>query len=219
MRSVKWLVGEDKDLREAASVMFRDSPWASLTWMKDEQDATTTLPCWENKDVQHQQVFETERITESTAEAAAAALKDATGEVTVTFRLLNDDRFPPTLAAIMWQLPQSSVKYWMSAWRDAGEAERGVLEALFRSSLLVIDISHFREAAYNCLGVMPVTKRIAKGTIVGGRGNALARIAQLKRVKFCAASSHRPVVDENDFDQCYKFHMAHELEILVTRNC
>ena len=53
VRLVEWIVGEDLDRKEAAAIMFRDSPWANLVMEKGAKDATTTIKCWEKRDENH----------------------------------------------------------------------------------------------------------------------------------------------------------------------
>ena len=48
VRSVKWLVGDDKALKEAADVMLKGLPWTAIVKDKPEEKAATSVPCWEN---------------------------------------------------------------------------------------------------------------------------------------------------------------------------
>ena len=117
----------------------------------------------------------------------------------------------------MWQVEGEDTKWWMPIWQDMGAEEADVFDALLEASLLVLNISKFREAAFNCRGKKPKTERLPKGVIIAGRGNTLARVAQYKKLKCCEATKYRPIVDESDFDDCYVYHLAFELDVLSAK--
>ena len=142
---------------------------------------------------------------------------DEKGPVTVSYRLLNDPRFPKSLSAVMFQLPDSNEKLWMSVPRELGKPGMGVMDALLETDLVLVDLCHFSEAVQNSLRKAPKTERIAKGTLKGGRGHILQRLAKDRKIVACLATSSRPIVDDSDFDSCFLWHMAHELDLLVKR--
>ena len=157
------------------------------------------------------------RIDENNASLAEQRLRDEKGPVTVSYRLLNDPRFPKSLSAVMWQLPNSNEKFWIPFSRELGESGMGVMDALLGTDLVLVDLCHFSEAVQNCLHKSPKTERIAKGTLKGGRGHILQRLAKDRRIVACLATSSRPIIDDRDFDSCFLWHMAHELDLLVKR--
>ena len=217
VRLVKWMVGDDECMKEAAEVNMRGAAWAALIWNKDERYASSTLACWGKRNKMHSEEFKLERVDEHNAASAMGRLEDEQGPVTASYRLLNDPRFPPSLAAIMWQLPNSSRKLWMPVLRDMGKPEMKVMDVLLVSDLVMIDLCHFSEAVENCLHKSPKTQRIAKGTLKGGRGHILQRLAKDRNLSACLATSHRPIVDEQDMDACFVWHMAHEVDLLINR--
>ena len=217
VRLVKWMVREDDCLKEAAEVMLKEAAWAYLIWRKDEKYAATTLPCWEKRNSVHAEEFCLIRVDEINASLVTRRLRDEKGPVTVSYRLLNDPRFPKCLSTVMWQLPNSSEKFWMFVSRELGESGMGVMDALLGTDLVLVDLCRFSEAVQNCLHKTPKTERIAKGTLKGGRGHILQRLAKDRKINACLATSSRPIVDENDLDDCFIWHMAHELDLLVRR--
>ena len=116
----------------------------------------------------------------------------------------------------MWQIEGDDIKWWMPVWRDLGVEEGAVFDALLESSLVVLNVSKFWEAAITCRGKKPAIENMPKGAMKG-RGNTLSRIAQFKKLKHCDATSYRPIVDEQDFDECYVYHMAYELDVLIAK--
>ena len=196
---------------------LRRSPWANMVQDKPESEASTSLACWENKNELHKREFGIRRVDVENAAAAATALRDTGGRVTVVFRLLNEPRLLDSLVAVMWQLPGDGTKWWMPVWRDLSDALTDVVDALLEADLVVLNLSLFREATFNCLGKRPKTKELSRGTIKGGRGNQLRRIGNEQGIVPCFASFYRPIESESDFDECYVFHMAMELDLMVTR--
>ena len=217
VRLVKWFVGEDEWLKEAAGIVLKENAWADLIWDKEEKYASTTLPCWERKNAMHSEEFQMERVDENNAALASRRLREEQGPVTISYRLLNDPRFPKSLSAIMWQLPNSNKKRFMPVSRDLGGPELEVMNDLLLSDLVLIDLCNFGEAVGNCLHRSPSTERIAKGTLKGGRGHILQRLAKERKMSACLATSSRPIVDERDIDECFLWHMAHELDLLMKR--
>ena len=217
VRLVKWMVGDDVDLKEGAEVLMEEAAWAGLIWNKDEKYAATTLPCWEKLNSVHAEKFRVIRVNGSNASVATSRLKDEKGPVTISYRLLNDPRFPKCLSVVMWQLPGSDEKFWLSVSRKSGGSDLEVMDALLGADLVLVDLNHFSEAVNNCLHKTPKTERIARGTLKGGRGHILQRLAKDRRMTACLATSSRPIVDERDLDDCFIWHMAHEVDLLVNR--
>ena len=221
VRAVDWLVGDDANLKEAAGIVMKQVPWAALVWDKDIKFASSSLQCWENKDAVHSRSYSFERIDASNAAAATQQIRDEKRDISLVYRFINDGRLPESLTAVMYQIPGSSTKHWMPIWRDLGDAEMGVVDALLDSQLLLIDISHFREAAFNAVGRKPSVERIPKGRLKGGRGHILKELGSKMKLAMCEASSFRPIAianGEDDFDAAYIWHMCHELELVHSAN-
>ena len=137
--------------------------------------------------------------------------------MSVAYRLLNDPRYLVSLSVLMWQTKQSSVKFWMPVYSNMEDILQKVVDAVLDSELMLVDLCKFELAVLNCLHKTPKVKRIPKGIIKGGRGPTMEFLAKKGKRLACGATSERPIVNEKDYDDCYLWHLANEVDLLFNR--
>ena len=202
------------EAEELVRVMLSPSPLAMEWWGKrKEGKPSSTLPCWDtNRDDGHLQQFDVRRVGKDVTLAEMERLMTmSVGKAAVVCRCVNDSRYPETLGAIMWQLPEDDTKYWVAAWDD--EAKQAMAK-LLPKELALADPCGFRKLALELYGIRTQVEVAKAGKRVVGVGNVIIWAKRQKR-EYCGAARLRPLFQEKDMDACFVHHLAWELDILA----
>ena len=213
--SVAEMANGKPELFEMASMMLepvKDGA-AVLREFQENGGIVSNVPkCWTKPlPPSHDLAFDIKEILPSNDISNALSLLDSSG-TNIVYRLTNRPTYEPAVAMLMWQHDNSHQKYWLNCLTRSTDLLT-LAKALLEKGKHIHDPCNFTRAAVStfgtdCSNLSPIPAQKGKNT------NVAQKIASIQRRPSCLASRRRVIINDKDFDLCFLFHAALELDVL-----
>ena len=217
-RAVEEMTESKPQLWEVASMMAEEIRDGAAVLRQFREFGETTISnapkCWSNPLPQGHRVellYEEVRAGQSTTDANCA-IEATDGHITIAFRLINRPTHGPGIAVLTWQLPDSHKKFWLDCLLNTAE-KKALVQELLKKCKYVDDSCSFQTALYFTFGITMTSLASIPG-LKGHNANVAQKLASAQRRASCQATKRRIIINRDDMDEAFLFHLAWELDIV-----
>ena len=169
------------------------------------------LPCWTKRDAEHLRSWEIADVREDAVLQEVKAKLVGTPSVALVYRVTNDASYSPAFAAFMIMFADSPKKFLWRCLTPSDEGRKAVGKQLMLSKIASVHPNELRRLLVARFGTIEGEIGVAKKAPTTPE---LAKKGREMGQPFCPGTKLRPVLIDEDVDECVVHHMAQELELL-----